>query len=361
VHRRRKPALDPSRRSEGTAVSAFMDRGVRRSPSAVKHTSANILAGTKTMTIQVSVVVGTYNRAHLLKGTLAALASQEVPSSLQWEIIIVDNNSQDATARLVTTFATTIPLRYVFEPQQGLSRARNRGVKEARGSIIAFTDDDVLPASDWIVQVAAAIDRWHAHGVGGRILPRWEAVPPRWLTDNRRLLNRIAIMDSEESCLLALPLDAQPQVWGANMAFRRELFDMVGDFDPRRGVVGKRLFRGEDTDLINRALEQGLKIAYDAGPTVFHRIGPDRMRKGYFRRVMFDDAQVGSRTNPAVTGRSFLGSPLWAYRLALTNLWTWAASVLLRRPGTFDQQLACLASAGMLAGYWKVGLMRRKS
>src|SRR5712691_3446735 len=231
------------------------------------------------MTMRVSVVIGTYNRAYLLEGTLKALASQEVPNSLKWEIVVVDNNSRDTTAQVVTAFSktTATPVRYVFEAQQGLSRARNRGIKEARGSIIAFTDDDVLPAPDWIVQIAAAIDRWNAHGVGGRILPRWEASPPRWLTDNRHLLSLVAIMDFEASRLLALPLEARPQVWGANMAFRRELFEAVGEFDPRRGIVGKKLSRSEDTDLINRALEHGLKIAYDATLTVFHRIGSDRM------------------------------------------------------------------------------------
>jgi glycosyltransferase involved in cell wall biosynthesis len=312
------------------------------------------------MTMHVSVVVGTYNRAHLLKGTLEALASQEVPGSLKWEIVVVDNNSRDTTAQVVTAFSrtTTTPVRYAFEPRQGLSHARNRGIKEARGSIIAFTDDDVLPAPDWIAQVAAAIDRWNAHGVGGRILPRWETSPPRWLTDNRHLLNRLAIMDFETSRLLELPLEARPQVWGANMAFRRELFERVGAFDPRRGIVGTKLFRGEETDLIDRALEHGLKIAYDAAPTVFHRIGPDRMRKAYFRKLTFDNAQVAPRMKPVFRGRSFLGAPLWSYREVLTDFWNWVGLVLLRRPGAFDQQLAWLSSAGRLSGYWKAGLVR---
>ena len=125
------------------------------------------------VTIQVSVVIGTCNRAHLLKGTLEALASQVVPTCLKWEIVAVDNNSRDATAQVVAAFSktTATPVRYVFEPEPGVSRARNRGIKEARGSIIAFTDDDVLPAPDWIAQLLAAFDRWNAHGVGGRILP----------------------------------------------------------------------------------------------------------------------------------------------------------------------------------------------
>lgn len=308
--------------------------------------------------MHVSVVIGTYNRAHLLESTLEALASQEMPDSLTWEIVVVDNNSRDTTAQVVTAFSktTATPVRYVFEPRQGLSHARNRGVREARGSIIAFTDDDVLPAPDWIAQVAAAIDRWNAHGVGGRILPRWETSPPRWLTDNRRLLNRIAVMDFDASRRLELPLEAQPQVWGANMAFRRELFERIGEFDPRRGIVGRKLFRGEDTDLIDRALEQGLTIAYDPAVTVFHRIGPDRMRKAYFRRLTFDNAEVEARLTPAFRGRLFLGAPLWSYRAVFTDFWKWMGLVLLRRPEAFDQQLAWLSSAGRLSGCWKEAL-----
>lgn len=310
------------------------------------------------MTIQVSVVIGTYNRAQLLEGTLKALASQEVSDSLKWEVVVVDNNSRDTTAQVVTAFSKTsaTPVRYVFEPQQGVSHARNRGIKEARGSIIAFTDDDVLPAPDWIAQIVAALERWNAHGVGGRILPRWEISPPRWLTENRHLLSRLAIMEVEQSRVLACPMDTQPKVWGANMAFRRELFEKVGGFDPRRGIVGKKLFRGEEADLINRALESGLKIAYDAALTVFHRIGPDRMRKAYFRKLTFDDAQGEARLESVVSGRSFLGAPLWLYRVAFTDFWKWVGLLLLRRPGAFDQQLEWLWSVGQLSGYWKVGL-----
>ena len=312
----------------------------------------------KRMTIQVSVVIGTYNRAHLLKGTLEALASQAVPSSLKWEIVVVDNNSRDTTAQVATAFSKTIatPVRYVFEPKPGISRARNRGISEARGSIIAFTDDDVLPASDWITQLVAAIHRWNAHGVGGRILPRWEASPPPWLTGNQYLRNRLGIMDFESSCLLALPVKGQPQVWGGNMAFRREVFDSVGGFDPRLGVLGTKLFRDEETDLINRALQLGLTIAYDSGLIVFHRIGSDRMRKTYFRKLEFDSAQGRVRAKPVVSGRSLLSVPLWSYRRAFTDFWKWVGLVLLRRPGAFDQQLASFRSAGELSGYWKAGL-----
>ena len=307
--------------------------------------------------MQVTVVIGTYNRAHLLEGTLQALGSQEVSGSLKWEIVVVDNNSRDTTPQVVTSFSkrTATPVRYVFEPQQGVSHARNRGIREARGSVVAFTDDDVLPAPDWIAQIVAAIDRWNAHGVGGRILPRWEASPPRWLTENLCLLNRLSIMDSQASHPLELPLKPRPQVWGANMAFRRELFEKVGQFDPRRGIVGKKLFRGEETDLIKRALDLRLTIAYDPAVTVFHRIGSDRMRRAYFRKLFFDDAQGAALLRPVVDARSFPGPPLRSYRAPFTNLLRFLAALVLRRRGAFDRQLAWFESIGELSGYWKAG------
>ncbi len=306
------------------------------------------------MAIHLSVVIPTYNRAPSLEGTLRALAFQDTPDSLKWEIVVVDNNSGDMTAQVVAAFSKTtpIPVRYVFEPHQGLSRARNRGIHEAGGSIIAFTDDDVLPAPDWVAQVSPAIARWNADGVGGRILPRWEVRPPRWLAENRQLLSRLAIMDVEDSRLLTLPMEGRAKVWGANMAFRRELFDRIGGFDPRRGMVGNTLFRNEDTELVNRALEIGLTIAYDSALTVFHRIGPDRMRKAYFRKLTFDDASGEARVASAVSGPSLLGAPLWLYRAAFTEFWTWLGCSLFGRSEAFDRQLRWLSRIGQLSGYW---------
>jgi glycosyltransferase involved in cell wall biosynthesis len=303
--------------------------------------------------MQLSVVIGTYNRAHLLAGTLGALAAQQAPASLEWEIVVVDNNSTDSTAQAVAAFSPTTgtPVRYAFERRQGISNARNRGIREAQGSILAFTDDDVLPAPDWVSGVAAAMERWDAHGVGGRILPRWESERPRWLIENRRPLRLLALMEHAESAWLALPLKPHPQVWGANMAFRRELFDRVGEFDPRRGVMGERLLRGEESDLIERALDLGLKIAYDPTLTVFHRIGPDRMRKAYFRRLEFESARGEARLHSAGPGPTFLGAPLQGYRDAAADLGRWAGLAWSGRRN-FDRELRWWASLGSLSGHW---------
>jgi glycosyltransferase involved in cell wall biosynthesis len=193
--------------------------------------------------MNVSVVIGTYNRAHLLEGTLHALALQEAPDSLKWEIVVVDNNSRDTTALAVDAFSktTAIPVRYVLETRQGLSHARNRGIREARGSVIAFTDDDVLPAADWVAQVHAAIDRWNASGVGGRILPRWEASPPDWLIGNPRLLDRLSIMDFGEGRLLALWPRGSPCIADSSRPRKKggSLAAEDGENGENRGTPGK--------------------------------------------------------------------------------------------------------------------------
>jgi glucosyl-dolichyl phosphate glucuronosyltransferase len=302
---------------------------------------------------KVSVIIATWNRAHLLQGTLDALAAQQVDGSLAWEIVVVDNDSRDETERIVASFSkrTPTPVRYVVERRPGASNARNRGLLEARGAVLAFTDDDVLPAPDWIAAMVAAVERWNADGVGGRILPRWEVSPPPWLARSEVLLSRLAILADESSGFVALGRK-RPQVWGPNMAFRRDVFEKVGGFDPHRGVVRGKLFRDEETDLIERALEHDLKIAYDPTITVFHRIGPDRMRKAYFRKLFFDAGQCRALVTPVTGKRSFLGAPLRLYALPLSVL-KWVGLLLLGRPSAFHQQLGCFWQSGRLSGYWK--------
>jgi glycosyltransferase involved in cell wall biosynthesis len=313
------------------------------------------------LTIDVSVVLTTYNRAPLLEGALAALALQETPDSLRWEVVVVDNNSRDRTPEVAAAAGKrmTVPVRYLFEPRQGQTHARNLGIREALGSVLAFIDDDVLPAPDWVPKVSSAMDQWNAHGVGGRILPRWEAPPPRWLADSQYLLNRLALMDFEDSRVLSYPMEGRPQVWGANMAFRRELFEVAGMFDTRRGMVGTKLSRGDEVDLINRALERGLRIVYDPSLKVFHRIGADRMRKHYFRKLVFDDAEAEARLGPIVDGRTFLGAPLWLYKVSLGYSWRALSPLISSGPDAFEQELEWRRLVGRLTGHWKAWAARR--
>src|SRR3712207_2632458 len=103
----------------------------------------------------ISAIVCTWNRIALLEGALAALVDQV--SAPPHEIIVVDNASPDASGALIHRYAGRHPqVRYLYEPRQGLSYARNAGVRAARGAIIAFTDDDVRVAPEWMGEIGRA-------------------------------------------------------------------------------------------------------------------------------------------------------------------------------------------------------------
>ncbi|HXJ84931.1 MAG TPA: glycosyltransferase [Candidatus Methylomirabilis sp.] len=242
--------------------------------------------------MDVSIVVCTHNRAASLRLTLACLGAQVTPPHLPWEVMVVDNNSTDSTRREIETFAASasIPVRYLFAAPEGLSRARNVGLAESQAEIVAFTDDDVDPAPDWVARIAEAMTESRLDLLGGRIVPAWSEPPPRWLERRPYLANALAITDHPTPALLPTRT-GKPAVWGANLAVRREVFAKVGRFDPRRGLIGTKLYGGEENDLIERALAAGFRVAYDPRVLVRHRIGVDRMRVGYFSRLYFQRAE----------------------------------------------------------------------
>src|SRR5678815_492050 len=106
--------------------------------------------------LDISVVISTYNRASVLPAAIESILRQNAPE-VNYELIVVDNNSTDDTRQVVESFSNR-NVRYVFEAKQGPSHGRNAGIANARGRIIAFTDDDVRPAADWLSNIKRAFD-----------------------------------------------------------------------------------------------------------------------------------------------------------------------------------------------------------
>src|SRR4051794_32553856 len=136
------------------------------------------------MRLEVSVVLSTYNRGPLLEPALRSVLAQQQALTPPFELIVVDNNSTDGTRDIIQRIAAGDPrVRYVFEAPQGLSHARNAGIREARAPFIAFTDDDVRAEPDWIAALLRAFrESPEVDFVGGRVLPIWPSPPPAWLT-----------------------------------------------------------------------------------------------------------------------------------------------------------------------------------
>lgn len=315
------------------------------------------------MSLAVSVIVATHNRAPLLRQTLEALIAQETPESLAWEILVVDNGSTDNTLEVFRTMAMLAPgrLRYVFEPRLGKSRALNAGLAVARGGVIALTDDDVSPAADWVATAATVLDTRDVEGAGGRILPRWEIEPPSWLLGSQLLLDCLAIMDFDKPAMLPIPPGRHPQVWGANMVFRRQALAALGGFDTQLGPVGGRRFCEEDCDIVRRMLAAGRSVAYDPALTVFHRIPRARLKRAYFRRLMWDMGEgraLASVDSPV--GRRLAGVLHWRVRSLVRLFADGAARIIRRQPGAFEESLECVKEAGLTWGQLKRAVEKRR-
>lgn len=133
--------------------------------------------------MNITVIVCTYNRCQSLSKALDSIAALILPDSIEWEVLIVDNNSKDHTRDVVEGFCHRHPgrFRYLYEPHQGKSHALNAGIQDARGKVLAFTDDDVTVERTWLRDLTAALhdDQWV--GAGGRTLPDRMFSPPGWL------------------------------------------------------------------------------------------------------------------------------------------------------------------------------------
>ena len=236
-----------------------------------------------------SVVVCTHNRSASLRRMLKSLREAVIPDHLSCEFIVVDNNSDDDT-RLVfeeieKNFETKI--KYVFEDKQGISHARNRGVKEARGEIIAFADDDVIVDKYWIQSIDKAFkDHGDAVCVGGKILPIWEIPKPGWL--NQDLHSYLALLDYGDSVVY---MD-KPDIYSANIAVKSEMFKKHGVFDTNLGRMPKKLYCAEETEFLQRLLNAGEKLLYHPSLIVHHHVPAHRISKKYMRKWNFDRGEM---------------------------------------------------------------------
>lgn len=282
----------------------------------------------------VSVVLCTYNRSALLHGALTALGQQE--DAPPYELIVVDNNSTDDTRGVVTAFAATapVPVRYLFEAEQGLSAARNRGIAVATADLIAFTDDDVRAAPDWIRTVATIFEADPAVDfAGGRVIPHWEAPPPRWLA--RAGCAPLALVDYG-SARLRITSPGSLCLVGANLIVRRRVFERVGPFSTALQRVRNGIGSTEDHELELRALAAGCVAVYEPRLSVRAIVPRARLTKRYHRAwhtghgrfyaVMRDPSFEG--TAPG----TLLGVPTHLYRKMARELAGWLRALLLFRP-----------------------------
>jgi glycosyltransferase involved in cell wall biosynthesis len=256
--------------------------------------------------MDLTVILCTYNRCEELKDALAALARQRVTTGVQWEVLLVDNNSTDATRDVVSQFRRTfpVPLRYIYETSQGLSHARNRGIVEAQGRYVAFTEDDERSDELWVQAVLDTFEEYSCDAVAGRIELLWSDVRPAWLTDE--LLGFLGYLNYGETQVLT----REKPPFGGNMAFNRDVFSKIGLFDTKLGRQGRNLIGGEETELFERTLRAGMVTIFQPKAVMHHVVRKNRLKKSYFRELHFNEGWVRGG-HKIYNGKTIVGIPLF--------------------------------------------------
>ena len=218
----------------------------------------------------LSVVVCTYNRADLLGDALKSLCEQTVETS-RYELIVVDNNSRDNTREIIEGFCSRYPnVRYCLEEVQGLSHARNRGWREARGGYVAYVDDDCKVPDGYLAAALSVLDRLSPAVFGGPHYGYYNSPKPRWWKER---------YGSFEPSQTAVDLAHGDYLQGNNIILRRELLEATGGFDSRYGMVGEKIAYAEETELQKRvrSMWPDEVIRYDPKVYVWHLVRPEKM------------------------------------------------------------------------------------
>jgi glycosyltransferase involved in cell wall biosynthesis len=235
--------------------------------------------------MRASIIVITRNRSNYIEETFAALRAQ---NANDFEIIVVDSSGENER-KTTTKLAAKYEIRYIYEPRHGQALARNVGVTHASGDIIAFTDDDCVPAHDWLAKQLEIFSNPSIWACTGRVIQHnregaadlFEEVAGQDLGTLRRSFfpadTRLSFSFLSDNVLkvFAKHMKSDAPVpfgigHGSSMSFRREVFKQIGDFNVMFGnsVVKYAI---EDIELFYRILKAGHSILYEPAAVVSHK------------------------------------------------------------------------------------------
>lgn len=279
----------------------------------------------------LSVIIPTRNRAELLRTTLNSLHSQTL-SVNKYEIIVVDNGSSDHTKEVISSCSISLKkIRYVFEAEPGLHSGRHRGLKEAKGDILVFADDDIEALPSWLTSIIDAFTDKDVAMVGGNNYPLFLDTPPGWLI---KMWNKVHPNGYKAIPLLSViefshtPFKYSPSlIWGCNFAIRKDVLLKAGGFHPDGMPKDLIRFRGDGETHVSRFVEaSGMKSLFHSGASVYHKVTPERMTYEYFRQRGFNQGVSDSYTRLRSGDGTFAERRSLPYRAAK---WGWKKFRLL--------------------------------
>jgi glucosyl-dolichyl phosphate glucuronosyltransferase len=296
----------------------------------------------------ISILICTRNRADSLRQTLNSLFCPSNLQSPEWEAVVVDNDSDDHTAQVCLDFRERFPghFRFLVEKKHGKSNALNSAIAAARGDILAFTDDDVLCAPDYLQGIRTVFGQHTADGVQGRVLLDCEGGHPEWL--DRYLGLTVGWRDCGDEVI-----DLDGTLCGTNMVVRAEVFRKISGFLPELGpgVIGL----GEETELSLRMRQAGFRLLYAPQILIRHRLPRKRLTKAFIRKRFFQQGRAGAYYCPLPVSFSRFG--LYVVKESISKELAAIWHLCTGRPAL---ALRCQCEARSQAGlFWQHWLFKR--
>jgi glycosyltransferase involved in cell wall biosynthesis len=269
----------------------------------------------------LSVIICTYNREKYIYNVLKSLANNTLPHNC-FEIILVDNNCVDNTHGECDRFTLDFPdvrFRYFVETNQGLSHARNRGIKESTGDILVYVDDDALVNNEYL---RTYYDFFNRHpdidAAGGPIIPKYETEEPSWMSHfTRSLITGYKYLGDKAK---EFPKNDYPG--GGNAAYRSSVFEKVGLYNVDLGRKGDSLVGAEEKDIFDKMVSLGMRLYYLPNAILYHLIPEKKLSKDYFDRLTYSIGKSERMRTQA------LGKGKYVKRL-FSECIKWAASIVL--------------------------------
>jgi glycosyltransferase involved in cell wall biosynthesis len=297
--------------------------------------------------MNATIAICTWNRAKLLDRTLAQMQNLHIPAGVEWELLVVNNDCTDHTDEVIARHRKHLPLRALSELRPGKSFAGNLAVKEAKGELILWTDDDVIIDPHWLSAYVAAAVHWpDASYFGGIIEPWFEVPPPAWISQNLRTLAMAYALKNYGNKSRPFQTDEMP--YGANMAIRKKVFESVC-FDTRLGPTGNNEMRGEEVALITKLQQRNHVGVWVSEAKVHHYIPTSRLTRQYIWAYHCGFGQSSIRVKGVPAGRTIGSVPRWLFRQYYEQWFKSVAMRLLRSPDWVGPFTRAAITRGMIA------------
>ena len=305
--------------------------------------------------MDISIIICSYNRGHNLAECFKWLENQVLPDTVQWEVLLVDNNSTDSTKTITEQFSqqSNLNIRYVFEAEQGVAFARNKGLKEAKGEYLIYIDDDIRVTDKWLQTIYHVFNKYDCDIVGGRIHIESPSSLPAWITpDMYGFLGYQNFGDQEHQ------MDGIKEFpFSGNMGLHRRVIEKIGYFDVSMGRKGEglkkeELYKGEETDFCHRLANSGGTFYYHPDALVFHKILPHQLTKRFFLILHNNAGILKAKLDKTNYPKNIFGIPLFLFPQLFRSILRYFYQFISDGPNkSFRQLMNVVYFWGMICSY----------